>query len=188
MTAHSAARLTHYLVAQREENLFLLFEGVSGKSMRRLVHPSNANRLQTHLPALLCGSWHFFLSGCLIFMVAAMFDLGLRLFLCSSVLQHIEQCWSLLAAVVWKQSEQPKWDGGIWEGRGEKRFINKKRPLCCCRGGTASSRVRNWVVVLKGRTPLRLKPHCFSSTRWYFLSVGPLRASGWSTGGGNASA
>lgn len=100
MTAHSAARLTHYLVAQREENFFLLFEGVSGKSMRRLVHPSNANRLQTHLPALLCGSWHFFLSGCLIFMVAAMFDLGLRLFLCSSVLQHIEQCWSLLAAVV----------------------------------------------------------------------------------------
>lgn len=41
-------------------------------------------------------------------------------FLCSSVLQHIEQCWSLLAAVVWKQSEQPKWDGGIWEGRGKK--------------------------------------------------------------------
>lgn len=66
----------------------------------------------------------------------------------------------------------------------EKRFLNKKKPLFCCRGGTASSRVRNWVVVLKGRTPLRLKPHCFSSTRWYFLSVGPLRASGWSTGGG----
>lgn len=65
-----------------------------------------------------------------------------------------------------------------------KRFLNKKKPLFCCRGGTASSRVRNWVVVLKGRTPLRLKPHCFSSTRWYFLSVGPLRASGWSTGGG----
>lgn len=64
---------------REKKTFFLLFEGVSGKSMRRLVRPSNANRLQTHLPALLCGSWHFFLSGCLIFMVAAMFDLGLRL-------------------------------------------------------------------------------------------------------------
>lgn len=27
---------------------------------------------------------------------------------------------------------------------------------------------------LKACTPLRLKPHCFSSTRWYFLSVGLL--------------
>lgn len=199
MTAHSAARLTHYLVAQREENFFLLFEGVSGKSMRRLVHPSNANRLQTHLPALLCGSWHFFLSGCLIFMVAAMFDLGLRL-VCEwrfinvrwvSVLQRSPTHWAVLESIssgCVKAIRTTKVGWRDMRRQREKRFINKKRPLCCCRGGTASSRVRNWVVVLKGRTSLRLKPHCFSSTRWYFLSVGPLRASGWSTGGGNASA
>lgn len=36
-------------------------------------------------------------------------------------------------------------------------------------------------AALKGCSPLRLKPHCFSSTRWYFLLVGVL---GWSTGEG----
>lgn len=115
MNSTSAVKWQHTLLPdsliislrREEKTFFLLFEGVSGRSVRRLVRPSNANRLQTHLPTLLCGSWHFLLSGCLIFMVAAMFDLGLRLE-CEwcfikvrwvSVLQHSPTHWAVWESI-----------------------------------------------------------------------------------------
>lgn len=188
MTAHSAARLTHYLVAQREENFFLLFWRSFGKvdetsrpPIQRKPTPNSSARFALWQLAFL-PLWLSNIYGC------SHVWFGLTPV---SVLQRSPTHWAVLESIssgCVKAIRTTKVGWRDMRRQREKRFINKKRPLCCCRGGTASSRVRNWVVVLKGRTPLRLKPHCFSSTRWYFLSVGPLRASGWSTGGGNASA
>lgn len=73
----------------------------------------------------------------------------------------------------------------------EKRFLNHlllaERQEWNRFERESSSWERNWVAVLKACTPLRLKPHCFSSTRWYFLSVGALGGC-WVEHRGNASA
>ncbi len=73
-----------------------------------------------------------------------------------------------------KQRKERRWRG-FWT---IFCWLNpRSQSVFLCEALRESLKKRPWETEsrsLKACAPLRLKPHCFSSTRWYFLSVGLL--------------